>query len=44
MGLVRDVIGSVPGRTVGRVDICKSERGEVLLSSSVTSCSTCSML
>ena len=36
MGLVRDVVGSVAGRAVGRVDVCKSERGEVLLS-----CSSC---
>ena len=36
MGLVRDVVGSVAGMAVGRVDVCKSERGEVLLS-----CSSC---
>ena len=36
MGLVRDVVGSVAGRAVGRFDISKSVRGEVLLS-----CSSC---
>ena len=29
VGLVRDVVGSVAGRAVGRVDVCKSDRGEV---------------